>query len=62
MKIVTIDQSKCTRCGICIEKFSCPSFSKQEDGKIVINRDLCNNNGSCIQVCPYGAIVRREEE
>jgi indolepyruvate ferredoxin oxidoreductase, alpha subunit len=58
MKIVAIDQDICTGCNICIEQFSCPSFQREQDNSITINRELCNNNGSCIQVCPHQAIVR----
>ena len=59
-KIIQIDSNKCTQCGICLEQFGCPSFMRLNNGEIIINRTLCNSNGSCIPVCPHKAIIRQE--
>ena len=53
---VVVDQDICKACGTCYELFSCPAIGKSPDGKAYIVEDLCNGNGSCIQVCPIGAI------
>jgi indolepyruvate ferredoxin oxidoreductase, alpha subunit len=58
---VFIDQDKCTRCYLCIQKFGCPSFILNTDGSVTVHPDLCNGNGSCIQVCPVQAIRRKEK-
>ncbi len=53
---VEIQQDDCTRSYECVEKFGCPSFIRNKDGRITINPDLCIGDGSCIQVCPSKAI------
>jgi NAD-dependent dihydropyrimidine dehydrogenase PreA subunit len=63
--IVWIDPDTCEKCMICVEVFGCPAIQRGE-GKdpagygVVpwIHAELCNGNGSCIQVCPVGAIKR----
>jgi indolepyruvate ferredoxin oxidoreductase alpha subunit len=62
MEPVAIDEQACTRCGICYEVFGCPAIGRRADGVAFINYDLCNGNGSCIQVCPEQAIIRRKKE
>ncbi|MDY6985719.1 MAG: indolepyruvate ferredoxin oxidoreductase subunit alpha [Candidatus Thermoplasmatota archaeon] len=59
VKIYEIDQNLCNQCDICIEKFGCPAFYKEE-GKIWIADDLCNGCGVCLQVCGRKAIKVRE--
>lgn len=63
--IVWIDPDTCEKCMICVEVFGCPAIqrgmSKDPAGFGVvpwIHAELCNGNGSCIQVCPVGAIKR----
>ena len=53
---VVVDQEICKGCGICYEVFSCPAIGRSKDRKAYIIEDLCNGNGSCIQVCPVRAI------
>ena len=60
--IVAINEEACTACGICYEKFACPAIGRLPDGIAFIHADLCNGNGSCIQVCPEQAIYRPERE
>lgn len=59
---VEIDQALCDRSVECIERFACPTFTRQNDGKITVNRDLCIGDGSCIQNCPVQAIGRPKKE
>lgn len=58
--IVKISQmtvtNKCTLTGVCITKFACPSFQKNEDGTVYVNKDLCIGDGSCVNVCPSEAL------
>ncbi len=64
---VQIDQDRCQRIHDCIERFGCPTFSRDPAGNIDIHPDLCIGDGSCVQTCPVGAIqkpvlVRKEEQ
>ncbi len=54
-----VDQDKCTKCGVCIEKFGCPAFYYDGD-KIKIDETLCNACGVCTQVCESHAIRRKK--
>ncbi len=56
LRQVDINQEKCRRIYDCVERFGCPTFTKQIDGRITINKDLCIGDGSCIQTCPSKAI------
>lgn len=62
MRPVVIDENKCEGCGTCYEVFGCPAIGRLASGQAFIHDDLCNGNGSCIQVCPVGAIVRPAKE
>ncbi|MFO7736454.1 MAG: thiamine pyrophosphate-dependent enzyme [bacterium] len=53
---VTIDQKTCDKIAECIESFACPTFYRNNDGSVTINKDLCIGDGSCIQTCPVSAI------
>ncbi len=54
---VTIDQDKCRQIHACVSVFACPSFTRNSDGIITVNRDLCIGDGSCRQTCPASAIT-----
>ena len=63
--IVWIDPDVCEKCMICVEVFGCPAIQRgtatdpKQPGILPwIHAELCNGNGSCIQVCPVGAIKR----
>jgi TPP-dependent indolepyruvate ferredoxin oxidoreductase alpha subunit len=55
---VIADENICEGCGTCYSEFSCPAIGRKSNGQAKIYADLCNGNGSCIQVCPVSAIVR----
>lgn len=55
---VRIDQEKCKNIQVCIQKFGCPSFERNNDGTISVNNELCIGDGSCVQTCPTKAITR----
>lgn len=46
----------CRKCGKCM-KLGCPAISRM-DGLISINPDQCVGCGLCVDVCPFGAIVK----
>lgn len=58
--IIKVSQMKvtnrCTLAGVCITKFACPSFQRADDGSIFVHEDLCIGDGSCMVVCPSGAL------
>ncbi|MDA8243086.1 MAG: thiamine pyrophosphate-dependent enzyme [Elusimicrobia bacterium] len=57
---VEVDQEKCARHYVCAAEFACPSFIRNPDGSVTVNKELCIGDGSCIQTCPAQAI-RREK-
>jgi len=61
-KIISINEEKCTGCGICIP--DCPEGALQIlDGKARLISDLfCDGLGACIGTCPEGAITVIERE
>ncbi|MBN1759632.1 MAG: 4Fe-4S binding protein [Chitinispirillaceae bacterium] len=61
-KIITIDEGKCTGCGICIP--NCPEGAIQIiDEKARLVSDLfCDGLGACLGHCPEGAINIEERE
>ncbi|MFH1740375.1 MAG: nitroreductase family protein [bacterium] len=60
MSWVTIDQHKCTACGMCVTRD--PLVFREKDGRITTraNQDTCNLCGHCISLCPTGAISHSE--
>lgn len=54
--LITIDKTKCIKCGICATV--CPSciIEMSEDGPIAINEISCMSCGHCVAVCPKGAL------
>jgi ferredoxin len=61
-KIISIDQEKCTGCGLCIP--NCPEGAIQIiDNKARLVSDLmCDGLGACLGHCPEGAISIEERE
>lgn len=51
------DLEKCRGCSVCQVVDNCPiKIAKVEDGKIVIDEDVCNHCGRCIGKCPFKVI------
>ncbi len=61
-KIITIDEEKCTGCGLCVP--DCPEGALQIiDGKArLVGELLCDGLGACIGNCPEGALRIEERE
>lgn len=61
-KIVTIDEAKCTGCGLCVN--ACQEGAlKLVDGKAkLISDSYCDGLGACLPECPAGAIKIEERE
>ena len=52
----------CDHSYVCLEDFACPSFVRNEDGSVKVNNELCIGDGSCIAVCPVGALKFPEKK
>lgn len=50
---------KCKKCKVCM-KLGCPAITLRGDS-VVIDNTQCNGCGLCINVCPFGAIVKEDE-
>nr|MDO8134097.1 indolepyruvate ferredoxin oxidoreductase subunit alpha [Candidatus Njordarchaeum guaymaensis] len=52
-----VDQNMCSTCGICVDRFGCPSIIQAEkQGKPAIDESTCFGCGVCAQICPTEAI------
>ncbi len=56
-----IDLERCTACKICYDLFSCPAIMRLDDGKAMIDTDLCTGCGDCARICPFNAVVPLRE-
>jgi len=55
-KAVYLDEEMCKGCKKCLVAEACPSRAvKVENGKAVVDKDLCNFCGVCVGKCPFGA-------
>ena len=55
-----VDENKCTSCSLCL-KLGCPAIS-MGDNYAIIDKYLCTGCSLCSQVCPFEAIVQKEEK
>ncbi len=55
-RIFTPDTDKCRGCKKCAVEEACPmKAAKVTDGKITVDKNICNNCGRCKGFCPFGA-------
>lgn len=61
-KIISIDEAKCTGCGLCID--ACHEGALQlVNGKArLVSESYCDGLGACLPECPAGAITIEERE
>ena len=50
---------KCKKCKMCL-KLGCPAIL-WKDGEVRIDRTQCNGCGLCVNLCPFGAIVKEDK-
>ena len=60
-KKLRVDSDRCVGCLRCIREIGCPALSVQ-DGRAVIDENLCTGCGLCAGLCPVGAIGGDEDE
>jgi len=53
--VCVTENDKCKKCGACMVP-GCPALSKNDDGTININSDMCNGCELCKQLCKFDAI------
>jgi len=57
-----VDTIVCNGCKRCLTRYSCPAmYFDPDSGKAVIDETLCNICGTCVAVCPQGAIRKGEQ-
>ena len=58
-----VDDEICNSCKRCLNRLSCPAmYLDPETEKAIIDETLCNLCGTCVSVCPQGAIKQEEEQ
>ena len=56
-----VDKELCTACKRCLNRLACPAmYQNPETEMAVIDEKLCNFCGTCVSVCPQGAIKQEE--
>ncbi|MDO5577586.1 MAG: thiamine pyrophosphate-dependent enzyme, partial [Fibrobacter sp.] len=53
------DQSKCKKCGLCLS-IDCPGITKEENGYVKLNEELCTGCNLCAHVCLPKALRAHE--
>ncbi len=59
MALITVDENKCARDGICVEVCPAAVLALDSEGLPTVKRggeDYCIKCGHCVAVCPYGAL------
>ncbi|MDF1537353.1 MAG: indolepyruvate ferredoxin oxidoreductase subunit alpha [Candidatus Thorarchaeota archaeon] len=57
-----VDTEVCNSCKRCLNRLSCPAmYQDTETEQAVIDETLCNFCGTCVSVCPQGAIKQEEK-
>ena len=61
-RIPVYDMDKCRGCAKCVLEAKCPMHAiSVADGRMTVNKELCNNCGVCIEKCPFGVTPAVEE-
>lgn len=58
---ISIDATRCTRCGYCVDKCAFGALRPGSDGVPAANELLCEGCGLCGRLCPYSAITIEDE-
>jgi NAD-dependent dihydropyrimidine dehydrogenase PreA subunit len=61
-KIIRIDESKCTGCGLCIPNCAEGSLEIRNGKAVLVKEALCDGLGACLGHCPEGALIIEERD
>lgn len=62
-KVPVFNLEKCRGCKVCFLEKACPlSVPKVLNGKVYIDKELCNNCGRCVNKCPFKAVEEYKTE
>lgn len=61
-KIISIDEQKCTGCGICASACHESAIEIVNSKAKLLKEDYCDGLGDCLPICPTGAISIEERE
>lgn len=61
-RIITIDESKCSGCGLCAKACHEGAIGMVEGKAKLLREDYCDGLGDCLPACPMGAITFEERE
>jgi MinD superfamily P-loop ATPase len=57
--VATVDLEKCTACGICVDACQFNALALA-GGRLLVFDSLCHGCGSCIRLCPEGALTEKQ--
>ena len=61
-KIITIDEDKCTGCGLCVTACHEGAIGLVDGKAKLLREHYCDGLGDCLPACPTGAITFVERE
>lgn len=61
-KIITIDESRCNGCGLCVSACHEGAIDLVDGKARLLRDDYCDGLGDCLPACPTGAITFEERE